>query len=237
MNTAEFSINDDLEGIFILLSASIPSADRNSKYYINTNPLDITNAVTAFTRSILIRKGKIIFGGHPTISPLILSVSKNFIPYLESKEFPFIKIYQSKFFKEISKFTEELLESGIGKIIWTEKKSNREESLSHMRKEMIKKNPLKAAVFIGGMEGIEEEYRLFNIYHSNHPKYLIGSTGGATRLISQEEINVQQSWKKKLKYNSNSLIEKLNHSKQYNFLFKLIISDILSKKQDKSNSL
>jgi len=71
-------MKNKLDGSSIFLSASIPSPDRDEKYYINTNPLDITDAVVAISKIIFREGGKIIYGGHPTISPLILSVAKIF---------------------------------------------------------------------------------------------------------------------------------------------------------------
>jgi len=227
---SQFKIKKDLKEFQIFLSASIPSADRNESYYIDTNPLDITDAIVTIARSIIVRKGKIIFGGHPTISPLILSVAKNFIPYFEKGDFPFIYIYQSKFFeRKISRFTEELLDTGIGQIIWTDAKDDPEESLSFMRMCMIKEKRLNAAIFIGGMEGIEKEYLLFNEYYSNIPFYLLGSTGGATRLIFIRDILNQEKWNFKWDYNNKSIIKKLYNSKQYNYLAKIIIEDIVSR--------
>ena len=114
MSVNDIILKDDLKGKYIFLSASIPSADRNEKYCINTNPLDITDAIVALTRGILSRRGKIVFGGHPTISPLILSVAKDFISNFKKEEFPLICIFKSQIFEEnISKFTKEILALGV----------------------------------------------------------------------------------------------------------------------------
>jgi hypothetical protein len=43
-----------------------------------------------------------------------------------------------------------------------------------------------AAVFIGGMEGVEREFRIFRSFHPATPAYPIGSTGSAcTKLLEQ----------------------------------------------------
>ncbi len=89
-------ITNELQEKFIFLSASLPSADRHQKYYINTNPLNITNAVVSFTECILKRNGNLIFGGHPTISPLVLTVARKFLSILKNEKNPIrIYIYQS----------------------------------------------------------------------------------------------------------------------------------------------
>lgn len=227
MSVNDIILKDDLKGKYIFLSASIPSADRNEKYYINTNPLDITDAIVALTRGILSRRGKIVFGGHPTISPLILSVAKDFISDFKKEEFPLIYIFQSQIFEEnISKFTKELLALDIGVIKWTKAKKDRAKSLKYMRKEMIKIIPLNAAIFIGGMEGIEEEYSLITKLYPNIPVYPIATTGGAAKKIFRENIINQEIWKFSWKYEVQNLIHYLNNSKEYSFLIKQILLDI-----------
>lgn len=220
-------LKNDLKGKYIFLSASIPIADRDDIYYIKTNPLDITDAIVALTRNILNRRGKIVFGGHPTISPLILSIAKDFISYFKQEVLPLVFIFQSRFFEEeISKFTKELLELGIGIIKWTKAKQNREKSLLYMRKKMIKEAPLDAAIFIGGMRGIKEEYSLFTKIHPNSPIYPIATTGGTTKKIFEEDFLNQTIWSFPWKYDVENLMKNLNNSKEYSYLVKQILSDI-----------
>ena len=220
-------LRNDLKSKYIFLSASIPSADRESNYYIKTNPLDITDAIVAITRNILSRSGRIVFGGHPTISPLILSVAKDYISYFKEDDLPVVFIFQSRFFEEeISKFTIELIESGIGIIKWTDAKQNREKSLLYMRKKMIKDVPLDAAIFIGGMGGIKEEFSLFTEIHPNRPIYPIATTGGTTKKIFEENFLNQTIWNFPWKYEVENLMKKLNNSKEYSYLAKQILSDI-----------
>ena len=96
-----------------------------------------------------------------------------------------IYIYQSEKFKDkISKYTNELLELGIGKIIWTENiNETRDRSLYYMRIQMLKEHNIFAGIFIGGMEGIEEEFNLFKEIYPENPIYLIGSSGGASKIL------------------------------------------------------
>lgn len=51
---------------------------------------------------------------------------------------------------------------------------------------MIGENDFVAAVFIGGMEGIEKEYDLFKEYHPNAPCLPIASTGAAAKILYDE---------------------------------------------------
>jgi len=220
-------LKNDLKDKFIFLSASIPTSERNEKEYLNTNPLDITDAIVALTRGILSRRGKIVFGGHPTISPLILSVAKDFISDFRKEEFPLIYIFQSQIFEEnISKYTKELLALGIGVMKWTKAKKDRNKSLEHMRKEMITNTPLNAAIFIGGMEGTEEEYSLITRLYPNIPVYPIATTGGAANKIFIENIINQETWKFPWNFEVQNLVDYLNNSKEYSFLIKQILLDI-----------
>lgn len=231
MNTNIGIMKNNLEGSSIFLSASIPSPDRDERYYINTNPLDITDAVVAISKIIFSEGGKIIYGGHPTISPLILSVARIFKQYYKHENLPLVCIYQSKFFEgKISKFTKEFINLKLGEINWTEPVNNdRDQSLMLMRKEMIESSNVVAAIFIGGMEGIAEEFKLFVESHPNLPMYLIASSGGATRSLFENQFFNFYNNVSKWNYFNENLINDLRNSKQFLFLAKEIVSDIIKK--------
>ena len=76
-------------------------------------------------------------------------------------------------------------------MVLTENRNNSlSDSLSLMRHKMIQDNNFKAGVFIGGMDGVEEEYQLFK---ECHPKALvlpIASTGAASKILYEKlELN------------------------------------------------
>ncbi|WP_265936886.1 SLOG domain-containing protein [Acinetobacter wuhouensis] len=52
---------------------------------------------------------------------------------------------------------------------------------------MIVENDFCAAIFIGGMEGVEDEYKLFKEAHPNVPIFPIASTGAASKILYVEE--------------------------------------------------
>ena len=223
---------NELQEKFIFLSASLPSADRHKKYYINTNPLNITNAVVSFTESILKRNGNLIFGGHPTISPLVLTVARKFLSILKNEKNPIrIYIYQSELYKDkISKYTYKLLDLGIGKIIWTKNINDIvDKSLYHMRDQMFKEKYINAGIFIGGMGGIIEEFDLFKEFYPETPLYLIGSSGGATKILFEKYFRDKEKWIFPWKYNLPELENELYRSKIYPSLAKSVIKDILSR--------
>ena len=60
---------------------------------------------------------------------------------------------------------------------------DREDSLRDMRKAMFAENKFTAGVFIGGMEGGLEEYRLFRETQPDAPVFAVATTGAAARII------------------------------------------------------
>lgn len=183
----------------IFLSASIPLPERHPKYYDTADIIAIRDAVIALA-SIVIDKHRIIWGGHPSITPLINFVIERTVQYRleesikkmsseEQNEFllqkikkeiqKHVTIYQSEFFRE--KFPED--NEKFENIIFTENKGDVPTSLLEMRRRMFSENEFAAAVFIGGMNGIEDEY---NMFKELHPKALllpIASTGAATKIV------------------------------------------------------
>src|SRR5271156_222736 len=60
----------------VFLSASIPDPKRNKKYISTSDIVAIREAVTALTL-IVTPRAKLVFGGHPAISPLVFLAAKS----------------------------------------------------------------------------------------------------------------------------------------------------------------
>ncbi len=158
----------------VFLAASIPLPDRDRKFYDTADIIAIRDSVRALA-TVVIPNAKLIWGGHPAITPLIrfvLSAMK-----IDLKEH--VTLYQSKFFeKSFPKdnfFFEDikLIPANI----------NREKSMVDLRNVMIKDNDFKVGIFIGGMEGVIEEFKLFQESHPNALLLPFASTGAAAKLI------------------------------------------------------
>lgn len=54
-----------------------------------------------------------------------------------------------------------------------------------MREAMLSRKDLGAAVFIGGMEGVEAEYDLFRSFHPNGKILPVPAAGGAARQLTE----------------------------------------------------
>ncbi len=162
----------------VFLSASIPLADRDPKYFDTADNTAIRDSVIALAR-IILPKAELIWGGHPSITPLIRAV-------LEKQQLDVAKhvmLYQSNFFAKFFPPENEYFE----KLIRTDALADRASSLELMRKKMILENEFCAAIFIGGMEGVEDEYKLFKDAHPNVPVFPIASTGAASKILYFED--------------------------------------------------
>ena len=90
-----------------------------------------------------------------------------------------VKLYQSLWFKDIFPPDNNKFEN----IVFTKKEDNIPASIKLLREQMFLENEFSAAVFIGGMDGIEDEYRMFKEYHPEAVLLPIASTGAATKLV------------------------------------------------------
>ena len=154
----------------VFLSASVPMPGRG-EYYKTADPLLIQSAVRAFAEIVLGRR-RIVWGGHPTITPMLMEACVHLgISYSKA-----VVLYQSKFFEE--EFPAE--NAFFKNVEFTEKvEEDRQASLVLMRNKMLSRPNLKAAVFIGGMEGVSDEIKIFEGYHPQAARVFVGSTGGA----------------------------------------------------------
>lgn len=184
----------------IFLSASIPVQGRHDETYINTaDVIAIRDAVIALA-SVALPKYHLIWGGHPSITPLIVNVLEHYGIDVNNN----ITLYQSRQYED--KFPKE--NRNIGKIVLTQKGKDDNESLYIMRKKMLSDYDYVAGVFIGGMKGVVDEYDMFIDIHPNAKPLPIASTGAAAKIIYERD-------KEKLSFNC-----RLEYDLAYFSLFK-----------------
>lgn len=177
----------------ILLSASVPylredfedeaERQRNLHYVALAQPQYIRLAVAELTRTALMRHAQMIFGAHPAISPMVLDAARNLGAPPDS-----VLIFQSDFFADrIPGSTYELANWSAGRLFFTPRqpaegeRSARRQSLKKMRSLMVSPPNLRGAIFVGGMDGVEDEAKLFEEEHPHLPRYAIASTGSAAQ--------------------------------------------------------
>lgn len=159
----------------VFLSASIPLPDRDAEYFETADVVAIRDAVKSFIQ-IIAPHHQIHFGGHPAITPLISLLMQRH-PEIKDQR---ITLYQSEYFRD--KFPQENFDF-VNSVYIQAVNDDREESLEIMRRRMVSDRPIRAAVFIGGMEGVIEEYKLVRETNPDAICFPISSTGGAALKI------------------------------------------------------
>jgi hypothetical protein len=177
----------------LFLSASVPyerpgltapeAIQRNQRYVRDARPANIRDAISYLCRFAFQRDLNLIFGAHPAIVPIVLTAARRFSPTPNQKH---VIVFQSAFFEahQIPRLTLDLADWSCGELLLTERSwvngsPDRAGSLTRMREEMVRSPNLIGAVFMGGMEGVEEECELFGLHQPQLPRYALGSTGSA----------------------------------------------------------
>jgi len=162
----------------VFLSASNPLPHRHPKYLETADVAAIRDSIRAVV-SVVVPGSQIVFGGHPASTPLIRLLVRQMTPNVRRR----VILYQSLFFKtrfppEVSEFEEVRFIDAVD--------GDLDASLTKMRGAMIGARNFDAAVFLGGMEGVEIEYDIFRRLHPNRPAYPVASTGAAARILSEK---------------------------------------------------
>jgi hypothetical protein len=157
--------------IEIFLSASVPERGRGD-FDESADPFLIQFAVRELITVCLGRR-RIVWGGHPSITPMVHAVCEDFGAEAEAP----VALYQSRFFEgefpEANQFFNPILVNAVA--------GNKAASLLALRRSMLQR-PVTAAVFIGGMEGVLDEFAMFRELHGPNATVLaLGAPGGAAR--------------------------------------------------------
>ena len=186
----------------VFLSASIPDREPFVHY---SDPMAIREAVLALV-AVTVRERPLVFGGHPAISPLVEHAARS----LDAAHN--VHIYQSAWFEDVIPPEARAFEN----FHWTPKGESKAESLEIMRERMIGSAPFGAAFFIGGMEGIEDECRIFKRLHAGAPLFPVSSTQGATRDLAERGEGPEDS----------TIRHRLANDKKYRALFRQLLDMI-----------
>ena len=146
------------------------------------DPSGIADAVAAFSRAILRNNGTLAFGSHPTITPLVLMIARE----LCVKDS--VDVFQSAWFKEQRHPEVDGIENEkLGCVHWTPDADDQDEALQTMRQEMIKHTRYAGALFIGGMDGIGDEYRMVKKIWPETPCIPVAGPGGAAAHLPMKD--------------------------------------------------
>jgi hypothetical protein len=167
----------------VFLSASVPLPKRDPQFLATADVVAIREAVKALVAEVIPR-GFLVFGGHPAITPLIAHL----LSQVGAEGRRRVILYQSEYFsdhfvKENNEFIDLRLVPAVRK--------SRKRSLAALRRRMIEETAFNVGVFIGGMEGVLEEFELFRQRHPAAQIWPIASTGAAAKLVFERTDSPQ----------------------------------------------
>jgi hypothetical protein len=200
---------DLLHGHTVFLSASFPSREREPRFFETADPDEITQALVATCRAVFAVRGQLVFGGHPSVTPLVMMVAEEYLPEsieervrLRHAGLTPVIAYQSESFRSaMPESTRKLEDWGLGDLRWVEPRGQEplftpggtlvhgsaEAALESMRKQMFNETKPVAGIFVGGMEGIRAEAALFREICRRRPLYFLGAPGGAAQELAERE--------------------------------------------------
>lgn len=158
----------------IFLSASVPI---RPPYDADARPQEIQAAINALSQVVLGRK-KLVWGGHPAITPLLWAAAQSVgVEYAVAVELFQSRLYQEDFPAENKLFANVTYVDAVD--------GDKAKSLVAMREAMMTSTDFDAAVFIGGMDGVNDEYEMFIARWPNATCIPIALTGGASRELAK----------------------------------------------------
>jgi SLOG cluster3 family len=160
----------------IFLSASVPDPKRNPEFAKTADVVAITAAVSALVHVTLGRR-QLVWGGHPAITPMIVVVAKDLGVNYSS----WVKLYQSEYFED--EYPEDNIH--FQNVVFTKPGRDRRQSLRLMRQRMLGDQGFDAAVFVGGMRGILDEFMLFRKQQPSAAIVPVLSAGGAASELAE----------------------------------------------------
>lgn len=160
--------------IDVFVSASVPYAHRHPRFYETADVLAIREAIKSLV-DVVLPVGRLTCGGHPAITPLLaLFVRESGLPSDR------VTIFQSQLFAmeyppELAAFVDVRTIEQVA--------NDREKSLRTMRDQMLASRSFDAGVFIGGMEGVLDEAKMFAEQHPRAKMLPVPTTGAAAAEI------------------------------------------------------
>jgi hypothetical protein len=162
----------------IFLSAGVPDPRRGPEFAATADTVAITAAVSALVHVTLGRR-LLIWGGQPAITPMIWIVAEG----LGVDYGAWVRLYQSNHFRDEHPEDNERFRN----VVYTDDiEGDRNRSLLHMRERIFGENLFDAAVFIGGMGGIVDEFRLLQHMQPATQMIPVVTTGGAVLNVANE---------------------------------------------------
>lgn len=166
--------------IDIMLSASVPLPERDRRFFETADVLAIREAIKALVE-IILPVGRLTCGGHPTITPLLaLFIRESGLPSDRLTIFQSV-LHEKMLPEENAGFADVRMVEAVG--------SDVDASHRKLRQAMIESRSFKAAVLIGGMEGVIEEAEMFAAHRPDALLLPVGTTGAAAgELAARDDV-------------------------------------------------
>lgn len=160
----------------VFLSASIPDPlkDQDREHAATVDVTAIRECIRSLVLTVL-PHGRLVFGGHPAITPFIRILAEQ-IDALDQVTLFQSAFFEREFLKDNRAFANPVIVPAVG--------LDRAASLTRMREDMIASEPFCAGVFVGGMEGVVEEFELFRRLQPKARVLAMASTGGAALAVA-----------------------------------------------------
>lgn len=215
----------------IFLSAGVPFDDDNRNPGGKTYKCDavaIRDAIRALI-AVVVPHRSLVFGGQKGITKYVWDAAHS----LKAEEF--VVIYQSELFR--SQIPPQA--TYFRNLVWTPAIPNADPSnpqhrqicLETMRRQMIEQRtlgamggqlpPYDAAVFIGGMDGIEAEWKMFTKAYPHTPVLPVGSTAGAAKNLLDQQFSQVAT---KISWTTAPIPGQLDGELQYRDLFRSLLN-------------
>lgn len=155
----------------VFLSASVPLPGRRG--FDSFDPVLVASAVHAFVEVVLGRR-LLVWGGQPAITPIIWEAARRLDVRYERS----VLLYQSAFFKD------RYPQANLRFDNWVEVpavEGDLRASLKLMRERMFSDHSYEAAVFIGGMEGVIDEFEVLQGFAPEATLVPLAASGGVSR--------------------------------------------------------
>lgn len=214
---------DNLNKLPVFLSASLPAELAGT-----SRAQSLFDFLAIFVSGLFASNGNIIFGGHPSITPIIYRLAVNYGTLA-----PKISLFQLARFRYDA--PSEVMDKNIfQEVNWigSEKDDNEslQKSLDEMRMRMV--SQAQAGVFLGGnttgyygnKPGIIAEYEHFLNQHSNGPAYLIGLLGGGT--LNLIKANEDSGMMEPNSLNTNEL-RAIHHNNNIDLISSVVLTDLV----------
>lgn len=164
----------------VFLSASVPLPTRDHKFHETADVVAIRDAVKSLVIEVA-RHGILTFGGHQAITPLISLVMRQSFP---EKRGSFVLFQSAYFLPEFPPENDDFIDVRVTPAV----ANNENASLQLMRQQMLSHCDFDAGFFIGGMEGVMDEFEVFRDLQPNAPAYPIASTGAAALTLFRQGV-------------------------------------------------